>query len=309
MARIAGVDLPRHKHIALRAPYLFGIGPARAQGDLRSGRHPREQEDRGAHRERDQDASASSSRPTTRSRATCAARSDEHQAPDGPRLLPRPPSPPRPAGQRSAHAHQRAHPQGPAQGRCSPRAPAKPTTVSLSSVRGIQATMSVPPQREHAVDRRPSRRAAPRRRSRRTSRPASRTSSRPSTTRSSRSPTSTATPWRGRAPGSRGFKGSRKSTPFAAQLAAEEAARKAHGARHALGRRVREGPRRRPRERAPRAPDGGFKVTLIRDVTPDPAQRLPPAQAPPRLTTFSPTKNHSWLVTSVPFASSAAAKA
>ena len=55
------------------------------------------------------------------------------------------------------------------------------------------------------------------------------------------------------------------------------------GARHALGRGLREGPRRRPRERAARAPDAGFKVTLIRDVTPDPAQRLPPAQAPPRL--------------------------
>ena len=34
--------------------------------------------------------------------------------------------------------------------------------------------------------------------------------------------------------GSRGFKGSRKSTPFAAQLAAEEAAAQGDGARHAL---------------------------------------------------------------------------
>ena len=38
----------------------------------------------------------------------------EHQAPDGPRLLPRPAPPPEPAGARPAHAHQRAHPQGPA---------------------------------------------------------------------------------------------------------------------------------------------------------------------------------------------------
>ena len=37
---------------------------------------------------------------------------DEHQAPDGPRLLPRHPPSPRPAGARPAHAHQRAHPQG-----------------------------------------------------------------------------------------------------------------------------------------------------------------------------------------------------
>src|SRR5579863_9743506 len=49
-----------------------------------------------------------------------------------------------------------------------------------------------------------------------------------------------------------GFKGSRKSTPYAAQMAAEAAAR--HGARHAEGRRVREGPRLRPGDRDPVAP-------------------------------------------------------
>ena len=31
MARIAGVDLPRHKHIAYALPYLYGIGPATAR--------------------------------------------------------------------------------------------------------------------------------------------------------------------------------------------------------------------------------------------------------------------------------------
>ena len=31
MARIAGVDLPRHKHIAYALPYLYGIGPATAK--------------------------------------------------------------------------------------------------------------------------------------------------------------------------------------------------------------------------------------------------------------------------------------
>jgi len=31
MARIAGVDLPRHKHIVHALPYLFGIGPATAR--------------------------------------------------------------------------------------------------------------------------------------------------------------------------------------------------------------------------------------------------------------------------------------
>ena len=70
--------------------------------------------------------------------------------------------------------------------------------------------------------------------------------------------------------GSMGFKGSRKSTPFAAQLASEEAARKAqeHGMR-ALGVFVN-GPGA-GREAALRAlHSAGFKITHIRDVTPVP---------------------------------------
>lgn len=70
--------------------------------------------------------------------------------------------------------------------------------------------------------------------------------------------------------GSRGFKGSRKSTPFAAQLAAEDAARRAmeHGMR-SLAVFVK-GPGA-GRESALRALQStGFRVTLIRDVTPIP---------------------------------------
>ena len=70
--------------------------------------------------------------------------------------------------------------------------------------------------------------------------------------------------------GARGFKGSRKSTPFAAQLAAEEAARKAqeHGVRSVAV--FVKGPGA-GRESALRAlQTAGFKVTLIRDVTPIP---------------------------------------
>jgi small subunit ribosomal protein S11 len=70
--------------------------------------------------------------------------------------------------------------------------------------------------------------------------------------------------------GSRGFKGSRKSTPFAAQLAAEEAARRAaeHGMRSIAV--FVKGPGS-GRESALRAfQSAGFKVTLIRDVTPVP---------------------------------------
>jgi small subunit ribosomal protein S11 len=70
--------------------------------------------------------------------------------------------------------------------------------------------------------------------------------------------------------GSKGFKGSRKSTPFAAQLAAEEAARRAieHGMRSVAV--FVKGPGA-GRESALRAlQSAGFRVTLIRDVTPIP---------------------------------------
>jgi|SRR6478752_5950134 small subunit ribosomal protein S11 len=70
--------------------------------------------------------------------------------------------------------------------------------------------------------------------------------------------------------GSRGFKGSRKSTPFAAQLAAEEAGRRAmdHGMRSVAV--FVNGPGS-GRESALRAlQQVGFRVTIIRDVTPIP---------------------------------------
>ena len=70
--------------------------------------------------------------------------------------------------------------------------------------------------------------------------------------------------------GARGFKGSRKSTPFAAQLAAEDAARKAqdHGM-NTVAIFVK-GPGA-GRESALRAfQTAGLRVTLIRDVTPIP---------------------------------------
>jgi len=70
--------------------------------------------------------------------------------------------------------------------------------------------------------------------------------------------------------GQKGFKGSRKSTPFAAQLAAEEAARRAmeHGMRSVAVFVKGPGAGRESALRALQAT--GFKVTLIRDVTPIP---------------------------------------
>jgi small subunit ribosomal protein S11 len=70
--------------------------------------------------------------------------------------------------------------------------------------------------------------------------------------------------------GGSGFKGSRKSTPFAAQVAAEECAKKAmeHGVRQASVYVKGPGSGRESAVRAIQA--AGIKVSLIRDVTPIP---------------------------------------
>jgi small subunit ribosomal protein S11 len=70
--------------------------------------------------------------------------------------------------------------------------------------------------------------------------------------------------------GARGFKGSRKSTPFAAQIAAEEAAKSAmeHGLRHVEV--YVKGPGS-GREAAIRAlQTAGLEITMIKDITPIP---------------------------------------
>lgn len=70
--------------------------------------------------------------------------------------------------------------------------------------------------------------------------------------------------------GAKGFKGSRKSTPFAAQLAAEDAARAAQDSGMKTVAIFVKGPGA-GRESALRAfQNVGMRVTLIRDVTPIP---------------------------------------
>ncbi|TMA27702.1 MAG: 30S ribosomal protein S11 [Deltaproteobacteria bacterium] len=70
--------------------------------------------------------------------------------------------------------------------------------------------------------------------------------------------------------GARGFKGSRKSTPFAAQVAAGDAAAKAmeHGLKNVSVMVTGPGAGRESALRALAA--AGLKVTLIRDITPIP---------------------------------------
>jgi small subunit ribosomal protein S11 len=70
--------------------------------------------------------------------------------------------------------------------------------------------------------------------------------------------------------GARGFKGSRKSTPFAAQIAAEDCAKKAqeHGMKSLEVEVCGPGSGRESALRALQA--AGFMITSIRDVTPIP---------------------------------------
>jgi hypothetical protein len=123
---------------------------------------------------------------------------------------------------------------------------------------------------------------APARRSARTSAPAWRMFSRPSTTPSSPSPTRRAIPSPGRRP-ARWASRARKSTPYAAQMAAEDAGMQGCASMACDRRGHGLGPGFGPRVGAARAADRG----LPRDLDPrrdaDPAQWLPSAQAPARL--------------------------
>jgi len=78
--------------------------------------------------------------------------------------------------------------------------------------------------------------------------------------------------------GSQGFKGSRKSTPFAAQLAGEEAAKRAmdHGMRQVMVLVKGPGAGRESALRAIQA--SGLKITVIRDVTPIPHNGCRPSK-------------------------------
>ena len=289
MARIAGVDLPRRKHIAYALPYLFGIGHASRARSARRRASP-DQEDGRAHR-----AEVKTIREHPRRRLQGRGRSpprgpDEHQASDGPRLLPRPPSPPGSAGQRPAHAHQRAHPQGPAQGH--PARARQPRRRRLSEeLQAAQATDENPDRPLAAGTAKTGPKAKPEEEGQEEHRDrASRTSSRPSTTPSSRSPTSTATPCRGRAPASRGFKGSRKRrrSPRSSPPKRPRAARMEHGMRSVAVFVKGPGAGRESALRALQTAGLQGHAHPRRDA--GSPQRLPSAQAPPRLTSLRSAK-------------------
>ncbi len=89
MARIAGVDLPRRKHLAYALPYLYGIGRTTAKEICQKAKIPENKRV-----EELSDAEVKSIRDDPRRRLQGRGRSAargaaQHQAADGPRLLPR----------------------------------------------------------------------------------------------------------------------------------------------------------------------------------------------------------------------------
>jgi small subunit ribosomal protein S11 len=104
--------------------------------------------------------------------------------------------------------------------------------------------------------------------------------------------------------GAKGFKGSRKSTPFAAQIAAEDCAKKAqeHGMKSLEVEVCGPGSGRESALRALQA--AGFMITSIRDVTPIPHNGCRPdhshstsRQAHRRSSGSSRLGRHDWMVT------------
>jgi small subunit ribosomal protein S11 len=70
--------------------------------------------------------------------------------------------------------------------------------------------------------------------------------------------------------GSVGFKGTKKGTPFAAQVAAEPRGTRRDGTRHAQSRCAGQRSRTRTRDRHPPLQAAGLEIQSIKDVTPVP---------------------------------------
>ena len=112
MARIAGVNIPPQKRVEIGLTYIYGIGRSMSNKVLgvvgidpnTKVRDLTEEEIVRLREAIDREVTVEG-RPAARALA-------EHQAPDGHRLLPWHPPPSWHAGERAAHAHQRALPQG-----------------------------------------------------------------------------------------------------------------------------------------------------------------------------------------------------
>ena len=271
MARIAGVNIPNQKRVPIGLTYIHGIGRTKAARDLRQGRHPAERRvneltDDEVLRIRELiDREYTVEGDLRREVAMNIKRLMDLGCYRGLRHRKGP------AGARPAHPHQRPHPQGPG-------------AADRRQEEGDEVARSTDAaQRRNGSWRRAA--AAPRLRRRErkniTSGVAHVNATFNNTMITITDAQGNTIAWS--SSGSQGFKGSRKSTPYAAQVAAEDAGQKAmeHGMR-TLEIEVK-GPGSGRESRCARLQAVGFADHLDPRRDADPAQRLPPAQAPPRL--------------------------
>ena len=293
MARLVGVDLPRDKRVEIALTYIFGVGRTRAQQTLEAtGVSPdirvKDLGDDDLVKLRDYlEGNYKLEGDLRREVAADIRRKVEIGSYEG--LRHRRGLPVR--GQRTkTNARTRKGPK---------RTVAGKKKAGRSAVRRSLRPRHRRPHRPRSsgVDStclpRAARLRAPRRcaaRRRRTSPTGTLTSRARSTTRSSRSPTPPGAVIAWASAGQVGFKGSRKSTPFAAQMAAEAAARRAmeHGMRKVDVFVKGPGSGRETAIRSLTAT--GLEVGSSRTSRPVPHNGVPPAQAPPRLTPAAETR-------------------
>jgi predicted ribosome quality control (RQC) complex YloA/Tae2 family protein len=105
MARIAGINIPPHKHAEIGLTAIYGIGRSTAQKICDATGVP--------YSRKIKDLTDADLEKIREEIGRITIEGDLRR--DGPGLLPRLPSPSRPAGPRPAHPHQCPHPQGSAQ--------------------------------------------------------------------------------------------------------------------------------------------------------------------------------------------------
>jgi hypothetical protein len=248
-------------------PYIYGIGlEPRASDDprVKAERRARARASRTSTETEVAKPARESSTARLQGRRRPAPRgAAQHQAPHGHRLLPRAPSPPRPAGAGPVHQDQRPHPQGTAPYR-------RRQEEGPEEVGG----------RAHVAKQTTSQGKSPRKRTRRSlTEGKAFIHASATTTPSSPSPIIDGNTVTWSSSGSIGYKGSKKGTPYAAQLAAADATRKAQnmGLSHARHRHPRH--RLRPGAGHPLHPGHRRERPHHHRRHPQPAQRLPSAQA------------------------------
>ena len=242
MARIAGVNIPNHQHAEIALTAIYGIGRPRAKAICAAAGVKPLGEDQGPLRRGHGQAARAG--PEVHRRGRPAPRGDdEHQAADGPRLLPRRAASPRAAGARPAHAHQRAHPQGPEEGAL--RQQSAPQAGRPSNGKDHDSMAQQPRTKAGAA------RARKKVKKNVAEGIAHIHASFNNTIITITDRQGNALSWA--TSGGAGFKGSRKSTPFAAQVAAEQRRPRRGRVRREEPRSADQGPRPRPRIRGARA--------------------------------------------------------